>query len=103
MPSKPATKPAATKPTPRAKAPAKPKRRRKPSLYALAGEKGRRAYQRDLLLASLEEHGWRFPAVAKALGIAGSSAVSRALDDVAPDEAKAARKDGRIKQGAPKA
>ena len=77
--------------------------KREPSLYAQEGDAARRKAQRKLLLATLRSHKWNLRAAADALGLSGSAGVVRALKDVAPDEYAAARLDGRIKAGAPRA
>ena len=69
------------------------------SLYALAGEEGRRERQRALLLRTLREHAWNLTGAAEALGMAGSPAVIRALRDVAPGEYAAAKAAGKVSQG----
>lgn len=83
--------------TPRVKAPATR------SLYATTGDAARRAAQRKLLLRTLRETRWSLREAADALGLSGSAGVVRALKDVAPEEYAAARADGRIKAGAPRA
>lgn len=69
------------------------------SLYAQTGDDARREAQRKLLLKTLKEQDWNLTATAEALGMAGSSAVIKALRDVAPDEYEKARDDRRVSQG----
>ena len=73
------------------------------SLYATTGDDARREAQRKLLLSTLRKTRWSLRAAADALGLSGSAGVVRALKDVAPEEYAAARADGRIKAGAPRA
>lgn len=83
-----APKKSAKKPAPRAR-----------SLFAQTGEDARREAQRKLLLKTLGEHDWNLTATAEALGMAFAQSVVRALNELAPEEYKAARRDGRISPG----
>lgn len=82
----------ATKPTPRAKAPAKPR----PNALVEEADNA----QRVRLLAELEAAAWNLKHTATALRLHGGSAVIRYLKRLAPKEYAAAKKDKRIVAGA---
>lgn len=74
--------------------------RRKDSLYAKAGEEGRREAQRKLLLRTLKEQGWHLGLTADALGMSGAPHVLRAIADVGlAEEYEAAKARGDITPG----
>lgn len=99
----------------RAKASERPAGRRKPggapapaparadgrvkSKLTLAAEEAARAAKRELLLRELEAHDWNFAATARALDVAGTPAIIRALNEVAPDAYEQAKRDGKVKSG----
>ena len=83
---------------PPAPAPARADGRVKSAL-TMAAEEGARAAKRDLLLRTLDANGWNFAATARALDVAGTPAIIRALNDVAPDEYNRAKRDGRVAPG----
>lgn len=91
-----------TEQKPPAKAPAPAPARadgRVKSKLTLAAEEGARAAKRDLLLRTLVANGWNFAATARALDLAGTPSVIRALTEVAPDEYDRAKHDGRVAPG----
>lgn len=109
--------PMATKPTPKTSTrtpKARPRRNPDPpapepvradgrpkSALTLAGETAAREAKRELLLQTLKEQGWNLTRTAEALGMGASSAVHRALHDLAPAEYEAARERGDIAIGRP--
>ena len=99
-PKTPAT--ASARPSTRRKAPAPAPARadgRVKSALTLAAEEGARAAKRELLLRTLDANDWNFAATARALGLTGTPAVIRALNEVAPDEYERAKRDGRVAPG----
>ena len=67
------TKPAVTTPRPSTRA---------LSTLALVGDAAKRAAQRQLLLSTLEAHGWDLTATAEALGLTSRGDVHRAITDL---------------------
>ena len=76
MPKHAATKPAAPKPTPRAKAPAKP---RPKSTLSQVGDAAKLTAERKLLLKTLRAQAWNLSATARELGMTDASSVLRAV------------------------
>lgn len=69
------------------------------SRYAQVGDDARRKAQRELLLATLEEQSWNLTHTAAALGMSGTPAVIKALQDVAPEEYERAKQSKKISPG----
>lgn len=72
---------------------------RKVSLFTRVGNEAKATAQRRLLLDTLKQNGWNLTATAEALEMAALANVIRALQELAPDEYEAARRDGRISPG----
>jgi len=82
------------------KKPRKPKKSegRPMSVLTEAGEKGRIAAVRKLLLETLKANNWNLTATAEALGTKRPGII-RALNEAAPDEYARAKADGRVSPG----
>lgn len=72
---------------------------RKVSRFTRVGNDAKAAAQRKLLLDTLKQNGWNLTATAEALEMSALTNVIRALQELAPDEYEAARRDGRISPG----
>lgn len=72
---------------------------RQKSKLTLEGERCAAEGKRALLLKTLERHGWNLTATAAALEMGFAQSVVRALNELAPEEYEAARRDGRISPG----
>lgn len=72
---------------------------RRVSRFTRVGNDAKAAAQRKLLLDTLKQNGWNLTATAEALEMAALANVIRALQELAPDEYEAARRDGRISPG----
>lgn len=74
---------------------------RKLSRLSTVGDEASKSARRALLLTTCEIVSWDLSAAARALELATSADVIRALRELAPDEYEAARESGKIRRGRP--